>query len=132
MNAMYQIKYVQAKSLLEQGKTYKQISASTGLSEPTIAKISTGRTEISPSWLKSVKSIESQKLTYLIHTILDAITPEKLAASSSTQLVTSAAILVDKRRLLDGESTVNILHSDLMTTLSDDRAQLMRQLDALK
>lgn len=129
---MYQIKYVQAKSLLEQGKTYKQISASTGLSEPTIAKISTGRTEISPSWLKSVKSIESQKLTYLIHTILDAITPEKLAASSSTQLVTSAAILVDKRRLLDGESTVNILHSDLMTTLSDDRAQLMRQLDALK
>lgn len=131
-NTPYSLKYVQAKSMLESGKTYNQITSVTGLSSRTIAKISKGEIEISPSWVKPLKSIESNKLSLLIHQILDAITPEKLIASSATQLVTSAAILLDKRRLIDGESTANVLHADLMSTLSDDRAALMRTLEALK
>ncbi len=39
-----------------------------------------------------------------------AFEPEKIAKASTLQLVTSGGILVDKSRLLSGESTENVLH----------------------
>ena len=128
----YALKYVQAKTMLDQGKTYDHITAVTGMSSATIAKVSKGEIEISPAWLKPVKSLESAKLTTIIHQLLDSITPEKLAATPTYQLTTSAAILIDKRRLIDGESTANILHADLIGTLADDRAKLLHQLEELR
>ena len=117
--------------MLDAGKTYEQIHGATGLSSATIAKVSKGEIEISPSWLKPVKSVESAKLTGLIHTILDSITLDDISRAPVYQRVTSAAILIDKRRLIDGESTANVLHADLMTTLADDRARLLHQLEQL-
>lgn len=131
-NTPYSLKYVQAKSMLDAGKTYNQVTVVTGLSSRTIAKISKGEIEISPSWIKPLKSVESVKLSSLIHSILDSITPDDIARAPMYQRVTSAAILIDKRRLIDGESTANIAHADLMTTLADDRARLMHQLEQLK
>lgn len=128
----YSLKYVMAKSMLDSGKTYAQVTAATGLSSATIAKISKGEIEISPSWIKPLKSIESAKLSALTHQILDSITPDDIAKASLLQRTTAAAQLIDKRRLIDGESTANVLHADLMSTLADDRARLMHQLEQLK
>lgn len=128
----YALKYIQAKTMSDQGKTYDQITAATGLSSATISKVKKGEIVISPSWVKTLKSVESTKLTLLIHQLLDSVTPEKIAASSATQIFTSAAILLDKRRLIDGESTANILHADLVSTLADDRQRLLHQLEQLK
>lgn len=128
----YSLKYIQAKAMLDAGKTYEQIHGATGLSSATIAKVSKGEIEISPSWVKPLKSVESVKLSTLIHSILDSITPDDIARAPMYQRVTSAAILIDKRRLIDGESTANIAHADLMTTLADDRARLLHQLEQLK
>lgn len=128
----YSLKYIQAKTLLNEGKTYKHITAVTGLSSTTIARVSKGEIEISPSWIKPLKSAESSKLSVLIHSILDSITPDVIEKSSLLQRTTAASQLVDKRRLIDGESTANILHADLVSTLADDRAQLMRTLEVLK
>lgn len=118
--------------MLDQGKTYDQIHAATGLSSRTIAKISKGEIEISPSWVKPLKSVESAKLSALTHQILDSISPDVISKASLLQRTTAAAQLIDKRRLIDGESTANVLHADLMTTLADDRARLMHQLEQLK
>jgi hypothetical protein len=126
------MRHIQAKTLLDEGKTYAQVTAATGLSSKTIAAIVSGRIEISPSWITSVKKFESQKLTVLAHQFLDAITPEKISACSVPQLVTSAAIVIDKRRLIDGESTSNIAHAGLLATLDSDRRTLMARLDALE
>jgi hypothetical protein len=128
----YSLKYIQAKTMLDAGKTYDQIRGATGLSSATIAKVSKGEIEISPSWLKPVKSVESAKLTALTHQILDSISPDDISKSSLLQRTTAAAQLIDKRRLIDGESTANILHADLVSTLADDRARLLHQLEQLK
>ena len=128
----YSFKFIQAKTMLQQGKTYQQVHAATGLSSATIAKISKGEIEISPSWIKPLKQVESAKLSALTHQILDSITPDVISKSSLLQRTTAAAQLIDKRRLIDGESTANVLHADLMTTLADDRARLMHQLEQLK
>ncbi len=128
----YAMKYIQAKVMLDQGKTYEQIKGVTGLSSATIAKVSKGEIEISPSWTKQLKSVESSKLTDLTHQILDSITPDVISKSSLLQRTTAAAQLIDKRRLIDGESTANVLHADLVSTLADDRARLMHQLEQLK
>ena len=127
----YHLKFIQAKAMLDGGKSYDEVRTVTGLSTTTIAKVSKGEIELSPSWLKPIKSIESQKLTILIHQILDAITPEKLQASSATQLTTSAAILLDKRRLIDGETTHNIGHAGFLDVLSSDRDELMKRLNSI-
>jgi hypothetical protein len=128
----YSLKYIQAKAMLDAGKTYDQVRGATGLSSSTIAKVSKGEIEISPSWVKPIKSVESVKLTGLIHSILDSITVDDIKKTPLYQRVTSAAILVDKRRLIDGESTANILHADLVSTLADDRAKLLHQLEQLR
>lgn len=127
----YSLKYIQAKTMLDQGKGYDAIVAATGLSSATISKVKKGIIEISPSWVKTLKSVESTKLTLLIHQLLDSVTPEKIAASSATQIFTSAAILLDKRRLIDGESSAIIMHADLISTLAEDRNTLMRQLNSI-
>ena len=127
----YSLKYIQAKTMLTEGKTYREIQAVTGLAPATIANVSKGEIVISTSCIKPLKSSESAKLSVLIHSILDSITPDVISKSSLLQRTTAAAQLVDKRRLIDGESTANILHADLIATLADDRAQLMRTLEAL-
>lgn len=128
----YQLKFVQCKAMLDDGKTYDQIRAVTGMSHSTIARVSKGEIELSPSWVKSIKKVESNKLTGIIHAILDSITPDVIAASSLLQRTTAASQLVDKRRLIDGESTHNISHAGLIETLDADRAELMKRLATIE
>ena len=127
----YHMKYIQAKAMLDDGKTYEQIHAVTGLAKGTISKVVKGEIELAPSWMNAVKKAESQKLTVLIHQILDSITVEDIQKAPMYQRTTSAAILIDKRRLIDGETTHNIGHAGFLDVLSSDRDELMKRLNSI-
>lgn len=60
------------------------------------------------STLSNTKKALPQKLYEIANLSISAITPAKLAAASAPQLITTAAIAIDKARLMEGLSTENM------------------------
>ena len=114
----YSLKYALADVLLKQGKTIKQVCLYTSLSTQTVWKIKKGLIRLSDQWIKAIKDNEANKHTFLSNMILDSINPTDMEKASLLQKVTSSSILIDKRRLISGESTQNVSYLDGMANLA--------------
>lgn len=103
----YTIRYARAKVYLDQGKTLKEINQLTGLSNTTLVNIRHGRIKPEKYLVEQLKKGESAKISLIAHTILDSINQDDYDKASLLQKTTAFSQLVDKRRLLDGQSTSN-------------------------
>ncbi len=92
------------------------------------------------STIKGIDTFKKHKADVLAHLQMETInhiTSDKQKDSSATQLVTQLAILIDKERLLRGESSVNMSVATLIEThtanldgLTGDIAKLTQELDS--
>lgn len=123
----HQTKKALVRVLLDRGESWDRIVKQSGCSRQTISAIKKGETEVSQDLCAALKKTESDKLTLAIHSILDGtITPENIAAASLQQGVTSAAILIEKRGLIEGRPTHIIGFEDLRERGKRARAALAR------
>jgi hypothetical protein len=104
-NMPYPLKYARAKVMLDRGASYSEVRAATGLAPSTIAKVKKGEKDIDQTIADVLKKEEGAKLTHLIHGTLDAISAEDVKKASLLQKVTSAAIMIEKRNLVEGKAT---------------------------
>lgn len=114
----YSIKFALADALIKEGRSNREIMRLSGLCRESIARIKRGERKIASIWVEAIKKNESAKHTFLSNTILDSITTTDIEKASLLQKVTSSSILIDKRRLLDGESTQNVNHLASLDNLS--------------
>lgn len=128
----YTLKYMYAMSLIDEGKTIREIQYATGLCKQTINRLKKGEIKLATEIISQVKKYESAKLSTITHTILDAITDEDLHKASLLQKTTAASQLIDKRRLIDGESTENVSVQSMlknMNAYSDKLADRLKEID---
>lgn len=131
----YSMKYALAETLLKQGKTITATATMTGLCRNTVMKVKNGEIKLANEWVSALKGHESAKHTFLSNLILDSINSRDLEKASLLQKVTSSSILIDKRRLLDGESTANVNHLaslDNLSNMAQEIAQTMSKFEALE
>jgi hypothetical protein len=118
----YSVRYALAHVMLKQGKTIRVTAQMSGLCVQTVVRIKKGEIKLANEWIEEVKKCESAKHTFLANMILDSIDSQDIAKASLLQKVTSSSILIDKRRLIDGQSTVNVNHLaslDQLTALGE-------------
>lgn len=103
-----------AKALLEAGASYRKVAAETGLSDWTITRLKRGvyDNKIPASYLEQARASLSSKLTLVASLALDEIVenPDKLRQASAKDLMTTAAIAIDKQELLEGRPTARVDH----------------------
>lgn len=128
----YSLKYLYAQTLIDEGKGYKEINSLTGLCHATIAKLKRGEIKLATNLVHIAKKHESQKLTTITHTILDAISASDLEKASLLQKTTAASQLIDKRRLIDGESTENVSVQSMAKTFSEYSDKLADRLKEIE
>ena len=130
----YTIRFIRAKSYLEQGKTLEETRRLTGLAVLTIRKIREGIISTDPRLVSEIKKAESSRLAVIGAKILDhAGNDETILKSSLLQATTAYSQLVDKRRLLDGQSTNNVaIHSTLdeLSARGNDITEKLKDLTA--
>jgi len=81
--------------LLNSGKNQKQVAAELDISVPTLARRIADVTE-KQGLILQYRELQNLQLTALQARILEAITPEKIAEASLSQLVAAFRILKDK------------------------------------
>ncbi len=128
----YSLKYSLASSLLAEGKSISYICTYTGLCKETVSKIKKGEIKLLNKWADEIKLHETGKMTFLAHTIFDSVNQGDLDKASLLQKITSGSILIDKRRLLAGESTENISHLAKLDMLISGAGKANAMLDKLK
>lgn len=128
----YSIKYSLAKSLLDDGKTLKQAAEYSGLCVATVHKIKHGVIKLADKVVEGIKAHESRKLAYLGNHILDSINEKDIEKSSLLQKVTASSILIDKRRLLDNQSTSNVSVISALESMSNMESSHDEILNKLK
>lgn len=128
----YSVKYSLCKALLKENKTIRDIMTLTGLCRATILKVKKGEIKVAEHWLEQIKRDESGKFTFLSNTILDSINSNDLEKSSLLQKVTSASILIDKRRLIDGQSTENVSIVQRLSEIQPKADQADKLLETIK
>lgn len=104
----YPLKYAIADALLKDGKTINYVINYTGLSREIVCRIKTGEIKLQSRVVDRIKEHEQDNLVFLGNSILDNITQEDLQKASLLQKTTSYCQIVDKRRLLAGQSTENV------------------------
>ena len=123
-----------AIAMRENGHTWTQIQAATGMSRSTLTILFRDPMAAVPlEMVNALRQVEDAKLTAVAHAALDQLLddPTKMEKATAQQLVTTAAISIDKRELLAGRETARI-----ETTLSDDQIhdelrRLRTELDTL-
>ena len=120
----YSVKFALADAMLKEGRRVKDVASLSGLCIQTVVRIKKGERKIASTWVDAIKKNESAKHTFLSNTILDSINQNDINKASLLQKVTSSSILIDKRRLLDGESTQNVNHLASLDQLSSIASQL--------
>lgn len=128
----YTLKYLYAQTLIDEGRTYSEIQLATGLCRETIARLKKGEIKVASHLVDIAKKHESQKLTTITHTILDAISASDLEKASLLQKTTAASQLIDKRRLIDGESTENVSVQSMAKTFSEYSDKLADRLKEIE
>jgi len=128
----YSMKFALADALLQEGRMVKDVVRLSGLCIETVTRIKKGERKVSQIWVDALKKNESAKHTFLSNTILDSISKSDIEKASLLQKVTSSSILIDKRRLLDGESTQNVSHLASLDNLSQLAMGLQKTRDALE
>lgn len=104
----YPLKYAIADALLKDGKTVKYVMNYTGLSRDVIVKLNNGQIKLLNKVADQVKEHETTNLVMLGNSILDRISEKDVENASLLQKTTAYCQLLDKRRLLAGESTENV------------------------
>lgn len=127
----YSVKFALADAMLKEGRKVKDVARLSGLCIQTVVRVKKGERKISSQWVDAIKKNESAKHTFLSNTILDSITKADIDKASLLQKVTSSSILIDKRRLLDGESTQNVNHLASLDNLSALASGLDKTLDKM-
>lgn len=92
---------------LQSGITMQEIAKNRKCSLRTVDAVKKSERYIKSS-VSSTKKALPQKLYEIANLSIAAITPAKLAAASAPQLITTAAIAIDKARLMEGLSTENM------------------------
>jgi hypothetical protein len=95
----------EVRALREAGRTYRDIVSLTGVSRGSITNIMREGKIAPPALVASFKRDMVEALEGKIKLSLDGITPEKAKKASNQANATTAAILMDKRRmLLEGDT----------------------------
>lgn len=128
----YSIRYALAKSVLDQGKTITEAVRYSGLCKETVSRIKHGVIKLADEVVASIKAHESRKLAYLGNHILDSINDKDIEKSSLLQKVTASSILIDKRRLLDNQSTSNVSVISALESMSNMESSHDEILNKLK
>lgn len=128
----YSMRYSLASALLSEGKSISYVVNYTGLCKETVSRIKRGEIKLLNKWVDAIKTHETGKITFLSHSILDSVNQGDLDKASLLQKVTSASILIDKRRLLAGESTENVNHLAKLDVLFSKRDEAKNVLGKLK
>lgn len=126
------MKYSLASALLAEGKSINYIATYTGLCKETVSRIKKGEIKLLNRWVDEIKTHETGKITFLSHSILDSVNQGDLDKASLLQKITSASILIDKRRLLQGESTENVNYLGKLDVLVNNAGRSKSVLDKLK
>jgi hypothetical protein len=92
------------KALLETGKSERYTAKLSGVSRATVRAVRDCR-KLDPDAVTRIKNGLAAKFYDVTDRALENVTDDKLRASSSVQLMTTAAIGVDKARLIEGKAT---------------------------
>lgn len=107
---------------LAQKYSVRKIRRLTGAGHATILKVKKGELMGSTGLLKHIKSKLASTLELAASTFIDEATKrDKLDGASTLQLVTATGISIDKARLLNNESTLNVdvrsVHQDVASSM---------------
>lgn len=92
------------KALLESGKSERHTSKLAKVSRATVRAVNKCKS-LDPQLVDRIKLGLASKLYEVADRSLDHITDDKMEKSTSVQLMTTAAIGIDKARLIEGKST---------------------------
>lgn len=124
-----------AAALVQSGTvSVRQAAQELGMSERTLYRVKNDP-EIMDLHANEVSEIKDAltKLTYKrSFESLKSINQNKLDSSSALQLMTVAAIGIEKGRLMEGLSTENVSHRGVMQTLESDRQRLADKIKTLE
>jgi hypothetical protein len=96
--------YTQLLDLLEKGCSAPEISKVTGLTPPTVRQ-RIAQMQQNQGVLLQYRSLQNLRLTELQHSILEAITPDKINEAPLQVLVQAFKILKDKELVMTGNPT---------------------------
>ncbi len=128
----YPLKYAIADALLKDNKTIQYVIDYTGLSKETVCRLKKGEIKLLSSVADKVKEHEAENLVMLGNSILDRISEKDIEKASLLQKTTSYCQLLDKRRLLDGESTENVNYLGKLDVLVNGSAKANVMLSKLE
>jgi hypothetical protein len=92
------------KALLSTGKSERQTALLSGVSRASVHAVDK-RKDLDPEVVNRIKAGLASKLYDVADRSLDHITDDKMGKSTSVQLMTTAAIGIDKARLIEGKTT---------------------------
>ena len=120
------------KALLESGKSERQIAKLTKNSRTTIRAINK-RVDLDPQLVDRIKVGLAGKLYHTADRSIDAITDDKLEKSTAVQAMTTAAIAIDKARLIEGKATSRTEYVDASDQeINDEIARIEGELQHWK
>jgi hypothetical protein len=90
--------------MLAQGMTHKAMATELGMSTPTLEK-RIADLQSKTGLIMKYREIQNLQLTELQGRVLEAITPEKIAEASLSELVAAFRILKDKELVVTGKPT---------------------------
>lgn len=122
-------KQLAIKALLEIGKSERQTAKLSGVSRDSVRAVNKRR-DLDPKLVDRIKSGLAAKFYDAADRSLDHISHEKLAKSTSVQLMTTAAIGVDKARLIEGKATSRTEYVDATDKeINEEIAKLEAELE---
>lgn len=95
-----------AAEMLRRGASYRAITAATGVSSSTIAKIAKG--DLEPDWtiVADLEAGERNKLTLLVDQLVTAaMNPDRIEAAKLSEVATALNVAIHSRQLLSGRPT---------------------------
>ena len=133
-NRLKPIQKLAINALLKTGHTPTEISRLNGVDRTTVYNVMRDpRFRVLPS--QEVNEIKKSLTGMTYKTAIQAemtIDQEKLDKSSALQLMTIAAIGIEKGRLMENLSTENIAHGNVMQSIENDRVKIMDKIKALE
>ena len=116
------------KALLESGTSERKAATLSGVSRETVRAVQKCKS-LDPERVDKIKRSLAGKFYDVTDRSLDHITDEKLEKSSSVQLATTAAIALDKARLIEGKATARTEYLDASDqAINDEIARLEGEL----
>ena len=120
------------KALLESGASVRKAAKLSGLALDTVRAIRDCKT-LDPDRVARIKEGMAGKLYDTANRSIDSITDDKLAKSTAVQAMTTAAIAIDKARLIEGKATARTEYVDATDQqINDEIARLEGELAGWK